>query len=218
MPTATNDTGTFRTTYIYKVNNPHTGAVEFPEQPFRLYAWVGYCLDQDGRSRVLGYSNDPDEATAVKHISRNTLSGTEVRVVPARPSNAKERDHYLARRAQLAPTDAKRAKWAKRLTDAAIDYARTDHEHPDSAIAEAHLADLVGQALCDLGNKWEVKDSHADWSRRITTRADNAARMFLIVERDLDNHPRAESIEYRVFQYLKRRDELIAALEAITAY
>lgn len=218
MPTTQAETGTFRTTYIYRVNNPHTGAVEFPEQPFKLYAWVGYCLDQDGRSRVLGYSNDPDEATALKHIARNTLSGTDVRVVAARPANAKERDAYLARRAQLAPTDAKRAKWAKALTDAAIDYARTDHQDPDSAIAEAHLADLVGRAMRDLGDKWEVDRMHVDWSRRITTRADNAARWFLIAERDLDNHPRAEAIEYRITGYLKQRDALIAALEAVTKY
>lgn len=218
MPTTQAETGTFRTTYIYKVTNPHTGAVEFPEQPFRLYAWVGYCLDQDGRSRVLGYSNAATEAAAVDMISRNTLSGTEVRVVPARPANANERDAYLARRAHLAPTDAKRARWAKRLTDAALDYARTDRDDPDSAIAEAHLARLVDEAINDLGDKWEVKARHADWSRRITTRADNAARMFVIAERDLDNHARPEAIDYRITEYLKRRDDLIAALEAVTKY
>lgn len=218
MPTTQAETGTFRTTYIYRVNNPHTGAVEFPEQPFKLYAWVGYCLDQDGRSRVLGYSNAATEAAAVAMISRNTLSGTEVRVVPARPANAQERDAYLARRAQLAPTDAKRAKWAKVLTDAALDYARTDYEDPDSHIAGAHLTRMVDQAINDLGDKWEVKAHHADWSRRITTRADNAARMFMIVERALDNHARAEAIEYRITKYLKRRDDLIRALEAVTAY
>jgi uncharacterized DUF497 family protein len=218
MPTPQAETGTFRTTYIYKVNNPHTGAVEFPEQPFRLYAWVGYALDHNGRSRVIGYSNDPDEATAVKHISRNTLSGTDVRVVPARPANARERDAYLARRAQLAPTDAKRARWAKRLTDAAVDYARTDRDDPDSAIAEAHLADLVGRALRDLGDKWEADRMHVDWARRITTRAGNAARWFLIAERDLDNHARAEALDYRITGCLKQRDALIAALEAVTKY
>jgi hypothetical protein len=209
---------TQRTTYIYKVNNPHTGAVEFPEHPFRVYDWVGYCLDQDGRSRVLGYSNARTEDEARRMIGRNTLSGTDVLVVPARPANAKERDAYLGRRAALAPTDAKRAKWAKALTNAALDYLRSENGSDDSELAQAHLVDLVGQAMRDLGNKWEVQRMHVDWSRRIATRADSAARMFMIVERDLDNHARAEAIEYRLMQYLKRRDELIAQLEAVTSW
>lgn len=216
MPTTQAETGTFRTTYIYKVNNPHTGAIEFPEQPFQLYAWVGYALDHNGRSRVIGYSNAATEAAALDHIMRNTLSRTDVRVVPARPANVKERDAYLARRAQLAPTNAKRAQWAKRLTDAALDYTRTDYHDPDSAIAEAHLARLVDEAIDDLGDKREVKARHTDWARRITTRADIAARMFIIVERDLDNRARPEAIDYRLTEYLKKRDDLIAALEAVT--
>lgn len=204
--------------YIHKVNNPYTGAVEFPEHRFGQYNWVGYALGTDGRSRVIGYTDDPDEAAAIKYLSRFVMSGTDVRVAAARPANVKERDAYLGRRARLAPTDAKRARWAKILTDAALDYARTDHNDADSPVAASHLDRLVEQALNDLGDKWEVERRHCDWARRIRTRADNAARMFVIVERDLDNHARAEAIEYRLADYLKRRDDLIAALEAVTAY
>lgn len=207
-----------RTTYIHRVNNPFTGAVEFPESPRGVYAWVGYRLDHDGRSLVVGYSNDPDEATAIKYLSRFVMSGTDVVVAAARPANAAERDYYLKRRAELAPTDAKRAKWAKRLTDAALDYARTDRESDDSAIAQKHLIDLVDQAMRDLGGKWKVARAHVDHGRRILTRADNAARMYIILERDLDNHARPEAIEHRLTQALKRRDELITALEAVTTY
>lgn len=206
------------TTYIHKVNNPFTGAVEFPEHRFGQYNWVGYAIGTDGRSRVIGYTDDPDEATAIKYLSRFVMSGTDVLVAAARPANANERDAYLARRAQLAPTDAKRARWAKRLTDAALDYLRTNYDLADSDIAKAHLAGLVSDAINDLAGKCEVKRRHADRSRRITTRADNAARMFMIVERDLDNHARDEAIEYRITEYLKKRDDLIAALEAVTAY
>jgi hypothetical protein len=218
MPTTTNDTGTFRTTYIYRVNNPHTGAVEFPEQPFRLYAWVGYALDQDGRSRVIGYSNDPDEYTALKHISRNTLSGTEVRVVAARPSNANERDAYIARRAQLAPTDSQRAKWARTLIEAAVDYLRSGDDEDDTRIAREHVADMAGQAMHFMGAKHMPRGWYTEHERRIATRAENAARLFLVTERDLDNHARAEAIEYRLTQYLGKRDDLIRELEAIAPY
>lgn len=207
-----------RTTYIHKVNNPFTGAVEFPESPRGVYAWVGYRLDHDGRSLVVGYSNDPDEATAIKYLSRFVMSGTDILVVAARPANAAERDYYLKRRAELAPTDARRAKWAKRLTDAALDYARTDRESDDSAIAQKHLIDLVDQAMRDLGDKWEVARAHVDHGRRILTRADNAARMYIILERDLDNYARPEAIEHRLTQALKRRDDLITALEAVTGH
>lgn len=207
-----------RTTYIHRVNNPFTGAVEFPEHRFGQYNWVGYALDQDGRSRIIGYADDLDEATAIKYLSRFVMSGTDILVGAARPANAAERDYYLKRRAELAPTDARRAKWAKRLTDAAVDHARTDRDDPDRDIAKAHLAELVDQAMRDLGDKWDVKNSHVDYARRITTRADNAARWFLIAERDLDNHPRAEALDYRITGYLKERDALITALEAITAY
>ncbi len=207
-----------RTSYIHKVNNPFTGAVQFPEHRFGQYNWVGYAIDQDGRSRIIGYADDRDEATAIKYLSRFVMSGTDILVAAARPANAAERDYYLKRRAELAPTDPRRAKWAKRLTDAALDYARTDRDDPDRDIAKTHLADLVEQAMRDLGDKWDIKNSHVDYARRITTRADNAARMFLIVERDLDNHARAEAVEHRLTQYLGKRDDLIAALEAITAY
>lgn len=204
--------------YIHKVNNPYTGAVEFPEHRFGQYNWVGYALDHDGRSRVIGYTDDPDEAAAIKYLSRFVMSGTDVRVAAARPANARERDYYLGRRAELAPTDARRARWAKVLTDAAIDYARTDRDDPDSGVAQQHLIDLVDQAMRELGDKWEVARAHVDYGRRILTRADNAARMYIILERDLNNHARAEAIEYRITESLKRRDDLIAALEAVTGF
>lgn len=206
-----------RTAYIYKVTNPHTGAVEFPEQPFRLYAWVGYCLDQDGRSRVLGYSNAATEAAAVDMISRNTLSGTEVRVVPARPANANERDAYLARRAQLAPTDTKRTKWARVLINAAIDHSRNGDDEVEVKRGREHLAARVDDAMRAIAGADPMAYA-VDHRKRITTRADVAARWFLIVERDLDNRPRTDAIEYRITQYLKKRDDLIHALEAITPH
>jgi hypothetical protein len=218
MPTTTNDTGTFRTTYIYKVNNPHTGAVEFPEHPFRLYAWVGYALDRNGRSHVVGYSNAATEAAAVDMIARNVLSGTEVAVVPARPSNAAERDTYLARRAQLAPTDAERTKWAKTLINAAIDYLRSGDDEADTVLAKEHVADMASQAMHFTGAKHMPRGWYTEHERRLVTRAENAARMFLIVERDLDNRGRAEAIEYRITQYLGKRDALIRELEAIAPY
>lgn len=207
-----------RITYIHKVTNPHTGAVEFPENRFRVYDWVGYCIGTDGRSRVLGYSNARAEADAIREIARNTLSGTDVAVVPARPANAKERDAYLARRAALAPTDGRRATWARILTNAAIDYLRNGDDEVEVTRSRQHLAAMVDQAMHTIGDPHELRRLHVDHARRITTRAETAARMFLIVERDLDNRPRVESIEYRLTQYLKRRDELVHSLEAITPW
>jgi hypothetical protein len=205
---------------VYKVTNPLTGAVEFPIKvaPSRLVGWAGYFRNAFGRAQHLGWSNADTEAAALDEIKAGNSTGTDYAVAPAKPVTLNECKSYLARRAALAPTKAKRAKWARILTNAAIDYLRTGYGTDDCDTAKAHLAGLVDDALRSLGDKWEVQRMHVDWSRRIMTRADNAARMFLIVERDLDNHPRPEAVEYRLTQYLERRDDLIHELEAVTAW
>lgn len=206
---------------VYRVTNPLTGAVEFPIKvmpPRRLVGWAGYFRTALGRAQHLGWSNADTEAAALAEITAFNPTGTDYAVAPAKPVTLNECKAYLDRRAALAPTDAKRAKWARILTNAAIDYLRTEYGTDDSRTAKAHLEGLVDDALRSLGDKWEVQRMHVDWSRRIATSADNAARMFLIVERDLDNHPRAEAVEYRLTQYLERRDGLIGELEAVTSW
>lgn len=204
-----------RTTFICKVNNPHTGVVEFPEHPHRVYDWVGYALDQDGRSRVVGYSNARDEAEAATMIARNVLSGTEVTVVPARPANAAERDAYLARRALLAPTDTERAKWARVLTMAAVDRLRASDD--EQRIAKEHVADMVDQAMHFLGAAGTDWDRYESTVRRLTTAADIAARWFLIVDSNLGGRRSdAEGVEAKLVSYLAKRDALIARLEVVT--
>jgi hypothetical protein len=69
-----------------------------------------------------------------------------------------------------------------------------------------------------MGAKHMPRGWYTERERRLVTRAENAARMFLIVERDLDNRGRAEAIEYRITQYLGKRDALIRELEAIAPY
>jgi hypothetical protein len=205
---------------IYKVTNPLTGAVEFPIKvaPSRLVGWAGYYRTALGRAQHLGWSNADTEDAALAEIKAGNPTGTDYAVAPAKPVTLNECNAYLGRRATLAPTDAKRAKWARILTNAAIDYLRTKYGTDDCTTAKAHLAGLVDDALRSLGDKWEVNRMHVNWSRRIMTRADNAARMFLVIERDLDNHPRYESVEYRLTQYLECRDELIHELEAVTPW
>lgn len=205
---------------IYKVTNPLTGAVEFPIKvaPSRLVGWAGYYRNAFGRAQHLGWSNADTEDAALAEIKAGNPTGTDYAVAPAHPVTLGECNSYLGRRAALAPTDAKRAKWARILTNAAIDYLRTEYGTDDCTTAKAHLAGLVDDALRSLGDKWEVNRMHVNWSRRIMTRADNAARMFLIVERDLNKKPRAGHIEYRITEYLERRDGLIHELEAVTAW
>lgn len=205
---------------VYQVTNPLTGAVEFPIKvaPSRLVGWAGYFRNAFGRAQHLGWSNADTEDAAIADIKAGNPTGTDYAVAPAKPVTLGECKSYLARRAALAPTDAKRAKWARILTNAAIDYLRTNYDTSDSDTAKAHLAGLVDDALRSLGDKWEVQRMHVDWSRRIMTRADNAARMFLIVERDLNKKPRAAHIEYQLTQYLERRDGLIHELEAVTSW
>jgi len=179
---------------------------------------AGYYRTALGRAQHLGWSNADTEDAAIAEIKAGNPTGTDYAVAPAKPVTLNECNAYLGRRAALAPTNAKRTKWARILTNAAIDYLRTEYGTDDSNTAKAHLAGLVDDALRSLGDKWDVQRMHINWARRITTRADVAARMFLIVERDLDNHARTESIEYRLTQYLERRDELIHELEAVTAW
>lgn len=207
---------------VYKVENPLTGAVEFPIAPYgrRLYAWVGYYRNSLGQVRQLGWSNADTEAAAIAEISRYNRDGSDYAVAPAHTTTLGEAKTYLARRAQLAPTDAKRAKWARIITDAAIDHIRTgaDALEVERTRAREHLDAMVDRALADLADKYDLKVRHSDYRRRILTRADNAARMMLILERDLDNHGRPEAIEHRLTQCLGRRDALIRELEAVTPW
>lgn len=206
---------------VYQVTNPLTGAIEFPIKVMpsrRLVGWAGYYRDAFGRAQHLGWSNADTEAAALAEITAFNPTGTDYAVAPAKPVTLGECKAYLDRRAALAPTDAKRAKWARILTNAAIDYLRTEYDTDDSRTAKAHLASLADTAVQSLGDKWEVQRMHVDWQGRVTTRAENAARMFLIVERDLDNHPRPEAVEHRLTQYLERRDDLIHELEVATSW
>lgn len=207
---------------VYKVENPLTGATEFPiaVHGHRLYAWVGYYRNSLGQVRQLGWSNADTEAEAIAEIARYNRDGSDYAVAPAHTTTLAEAKFYLDRRAQLAPTDAKRAKWARILTDAAIDYARTgrDADEVERTRAREHLDAMVEAALEANGDNRDMRGPHVDWVRRITTRAENAARMFLIVERDLDNHGRPEALEHRLTQYLTRRDAIVRELEAITPW
>ena len=207
---------------VYRVENPLTGAVEFPIGPYghRLYAWAVYYRNNLGQVRHLGWSNADTEAAAIAEISQYNRDGSDYAVAPAHTATINQRDAYLGRRARLAPTDAKRAKWARILTDAAIDRARTgtDALEVERKRALEHLDAMVEAALAANAEKWDLQVRHANYQRRITTRADNAARMFLIVERALDNNGRPENIEHRLTQYLERRDAIIRELEAITPW
>lgn len=211
-------TTTRRPATIYRVENPYTGAVEFPERFGRLYSWAVYFRDTDGKVRHIGWSNADTAEGAIAEAAAHDITDNDYAATEAHTTTAGDRDAYLGRRARLAPTDAVRAKWASVLISAAVDYLRTPHDDTDSAVAKEHLADMVDQAMHYLGDKWEVKRCHTDYARRINTRADNAARMFLAVERDLDNRGRAEAIEYRLTQYLRRRDALIRELEAVSPF
>jgi hypothetical protein len=202
---------------IYQARNPFTGAVEFLERPGSLTAWAGYVRAgfSDGRTRHIGWSNADTEAAALAEITRGTMSGLEVAVVPLSCITAGERAAYLGRRAMLAPTEGERAKWAATLTMAAVDRLRApDDEQP---IAREHVADMVDQAMHFLGASGLDRGRYESLARRLTTAADITARWFLIVESNLGGRRADEAgIEAKLTTYLVKRDALITRLEAVT--
>jgi hypothetical protein len=157
------------------------------------------------------------ERTTAALVARN-------RATPVRTTTAGERDAYLARRAMLEGGTAERAKWARVLTSAAVDYLRTPDGDTDSAVAKEHVSDMIGQALHFIAGPGLEREGYTRAATRIETAAKAAARWFLIVERTLDQgtqiegtvHASNAAIEEKVNRYLQKRDALIMRLEAAT--
>ena len=126
-----------------------------------------------------------------------------------------------ARRVRLDRNAGERAKWARTLTEAAIDYHRTPENNYDTGemhrtIAAHHLDDMVGQALHFLGDPGRLTNkAHTDHAQRIRARAETAARRYLIVERHLNARVNPDVTEQQLVHSLEARDALITALEAI---
>ncbi len=204
---------------IYQIIHPTTGAVEFIEKGGKLYAWATYCTfpsQPEKGPRHLGWSNADTAEGALKSARAGYKYGTDYHAVPVKLTTAGDRDAYLARRAILVGTDAKRAKWARVLTAAAVDYLRTRHDDPDSLIAKEHVADMVDQAMHYLGADHIDRQRYKEIAGRVLVGADVAARHFLIAERGLSHRDRAEVAERKLTSYLQARDGLITRLEAIT--
>lgn len=210
-------------TGIYRIENPHTGAIEFHQFTGLAQSWAVYARNIEGRTFLVGYSNAATEVAAIEVVSRHRPFDTDYAATPLHTTTPGDRDAHLTRRAILDAGTAERAKWASVLTSAAVDYLRTPHDDTDSAIAKEHVADMVDQAMHHLGADVLDRQRYRQLAGRINTGADVAARWFLIVERGLDYRPqvdsvkrdRAEIIERDLAGYLNRRDALIGRIEAV---
>lgn len=211
---------------VYQVTHPTTGNTQFIEKGGKLYAWATYCTfpSQPERGPLhLGWSNADTEAAAIASARAGYKYGTDYHAVAAKLTTAGDRDAYLTRRAILVGGEAERAKWARVLTAAAVDYLRTPYNDTDSKIAKEHLADMVDQAMHHLGADVLDRQHYREVAQRINAGADVAARWFLIVERSLDRGTQiegtvrtaAEVIEGNLMSYLECRDALIGRIEAV---
>lgn len=210
-------------TGIYRIENPHTGAIEFHQFTGLAQSWAVYARNVEGRTFLVGYSNAATEVAAIEVVSRHGIFDTDYAATPLHTTTAGERDAYLTRRAMLEGGTAERAKWASVLTSAAVDYLRTPYGDTDSPIAKEHVSDMIDQAMHHLGADILDRQHYRQLAGRLNATVDVAARWFLIVERALDHRDpvegvkrnRAEVIERDLVGYLARRDALIGRIEAV---
>jgi hypothetical protein len=202
---------------MYRVQNPFTGATEYlARAQGPLAAWAVFYRNADGHVRHLGWSNADTAERAAAQVAEYSL-GTDYTAVAVHEVSHAEARTQRERRAQLAPTDTERQRWAARLTEAGIDYLRAGDD-VEATRAREHLTALSERIVRQTGEQHRPRGWYTGQARRIFTRADVAARHFLIVERALDSRSQLEAIEHHLAEYLRRRDELIHALEVIVPW
>jgi hypothetical protein len=207
------------TEQVYQVQNPFTGATEFPTDPNgrRPYAWAAYCRNNLGHVQHVGWSNADTEAEAIAALERANRDGDEYAVTVAHTATLNEATYYRARRAQLAPTDALRQRWARTLIDAAIDHLNALHTD-DVATASARLYRLSVAAVAALGDAYDPQGTRVSQARRIETRADVAARRHRIVTESIVKRRPESAVEHWLTSYLEARDRLMQQLETIAPH